>query len=136
MLSDFSFHHIGVATNDIFLTTEYYLNAGFISSDVIEDSVQNVKICFVSKKGMPLIELVSPIDDKSPVNNILDKSGVSPYHFCYEVMDIILSIKQLKKIGYIPLSKPVPAVVFDNRLICFLYNKDIGLIELLENKVL
>ena len=54
-----------------------------------------------------------------------------PYHTCYEVVDIEVEIKKLKKNGYIQVSKTVPAIAFENRLVCFLYNKNIGLIELL-----
>jgi methylmalonyl-CoA/ethylmalonyl-CoA epimerase len=81
---------------------------------------------------MPIYELVEPIDETSPVNKILDKTGVTPYHICYETDDIYGVINNLKKQGYLLLQTPVPAIALDNRKICFMYHKDAGLIELLE----
>lgn len=65
---------------------------------------------------------------------ILDKVGVSPYHTCYQVSDIDDAIRKLKKMRFMPLSKPVIACALDDNKICFLYNKDVGLIELVEIK--
>ena len=79
-----------------------------------------------------MVELVEPINDRSPVNEILKKNGNIPYHFCYEVDGLTEAILEMKKSGFIKIINPVPAKAFNNRLICFLYNKDVGLIELLE----
>jgi methylmalonyl-CoA/ethylmalonyl-CoA epimerase len=76
--------------------------------------------------------LIEPASDSSSVSKILAKSGVSPYHFCYEVKDIDEAILSLKNSRFILLSKPVNAVAIDNRLICFCYNKSFGLIELVQ----
>ena len=135
MLLDFKFHHIGIATHNIVATVKYYTDAGYTASEIIYDPIQNVSICFLSKKEQPLIELVAPpstADTESPVSKIIKKSGVSLYHICYEVNDIETAIFQLKKKKYLPLSIPVNAVAFDNKKIVFLYNRDVGLIELLE----
>nr|WP_314779289.1 VOC family protein [uncultured Treponema sp.] len=81
---------------------------------------------------MPMIELIEPIDETSPVYKILQKSGVTPYHICYEVENISDTITELKREKFIPLSKPVEAVAMSNKKVCFLFNKNIGLIELVE----
>jgi len=60
MLSDFQFHHIGIAVNSIKATAQYYLDAGYVASDMIYDPIQNVSIAFLEKNGMPRIELVAP----------------------------------------------------------------------------
>ena len=137
MLSDFQFHHIGIAVNSIKTTAQYYLDADYAISDTVYDPIQNVSIAFLEKNGMPLIELVesSPPPNNSPVSKIIEKMGVSPYHMCYEVDDIKSAINDLKRKKYLPLSNPVNAVAMNNRKICFLYNKDIGLIELVEYTV-
>jgi methylmalonyl-CoA/ethylmalonyl-CoA epimerase len=103
-------------------------------TDIIIDPIQNVRITFLRKKNMPTIELLEPIDDLSPVSKTISKSGVTPYHSCYVVEDITDAISRLKKMNYLPLFSPVPAVALNNKKICFLFNKDIGLIELVENK--
>ena len=126
-----TFHHIGIAVNNIEKAQILYEKLGYKMFLLTNDAVQNVKLCFLDKLNSPTIELVCPIDDKSPVVNILKRNGPMPYHTCYEVADIELEIKKLKKGGYIQVSKTAPAIAFNNRLVCFLYNKNIGLIELL-----
>jgi methylmalonyl-CoA/ethylmalonyl-CoA epimerase len=132
MLPYFTFHHIGIATRDISKTAKYYIEAGFYMSEIIIDPIQKVKISFLTKEQMPRIELLEPAADDSPVSQILEKSGTGPYHICYEVNNIEETIKDLKKNRFLPLFKPVRAVALDNRLICFLYNTEVGLIEILE----
>lgn len=132
MLPDFIFHHIGIATKSIQKTAKYYLDAGFCMTEEITDPIQKVKITFLTKAGMPRIELLEPAEGDSPVTKILSKSGVCPYHICYEVDDIEVSISELKKKRFLPLFKPVKAIALENRLICFLFNSDVGLIEILQ----
>lgn len=132
MLENLKFHHIGMAVSDIDATSRHYMDAGYVRTDIVFDPVQNVKICFLSKAEMPLLELIAPVDETSPVCNILNKSGVGPYHCCYEVDEMQQAICELKKKKFIPLSRPVTACALDNRKICFLFNKDVGLIELVE----
>ncbi len=128
----YKYHHTGVATKDIEITSAFYENIAYSKSEIVIDNIQNVRICFMSKKNSPLIELVEPINERSPVNEIIKKNGNIPYHFCYEVDDIREAILEMKGLGFIKIINPVPAVAFNNRLICFIYNKDVGLIELLE----
>lgn len=135
MLKNLKFHHIGIAVHDIDVTARYYQDAGYARTDTVYDPVQNVNICFLSKDGMPLLELIAPVDDTSPVCSILDRSGVTPYHNCYEAEDIAVAVSELKKKRFIPLSKPVAANAMNDRKICFMFNKDVGLIELVETAV-
>ena len=132
MLKNARFHHVGVASRSIEASTSLYIDAGFQPSKKIHDPIQNVNIAFLKKEGAPLIELVEPVNEDSPVNNILKKVGVSAYHFCYEVDDIYSSIKLLEDKDYILMVEPVNAIAFENRKICFLYNTEVGLIEFLE----
>jgi methylmalonyl-CoA/ethylmalonyl-CoA epimerase len=126
------FHHIGVATNNITLTAKQYSIFGYeIFSEIIFDPIQNVYIAFLEKEGFPRVELVAPVNENSPILNTINKNGTIPYHFCYEVDNIFEEVNKLKKLKFILISKIVPAVAFENRLVCFLYNRDAGLIELL-----
>ena len=134
MLDGFKFHHIGVAVNDIDATASLYLSAGYERTDTVYDPVQNVYICFLTKEGMPMLELVSPYDESSPIFETLRKNGVTPYHICYEVWDLDETVKKLRKIRYVATTVPVPAVAFGGCKVCFLYHKKVGLIELVESK--
>ena len=127
-----NFHHIGVATHNIEATIKKYNLFGYqVSTHTILDPLQNVYITFMEKLNSPRLELVAPVDQNSPILNTLIKNGTIPYHFCYEVDDIVKEVESLKKMKFLMFSKIVPAVAFNNRLVCFLYNKESGLIELL-----
>ena len=126
------FHHIGVACKNINESISIYKRLGFSVGDVIIDDIQKVRICFVNKADHPLLELVEPLNDNSPVNNILSKVGNIQYHNCYKSYTYENDIVGLKKIGFMLISKPVSAIAFNNKRICFLYNVNIGLIELVE----
>lgn len=131
MLSTFRFHHIGYVTDSIANTSALYVQAGYHATPIIDDVIQRVKICFLTKDGFPRIELIEPIDEQSSVNKIFKKNGVSPYHVCYEVDDINATVDELVDVQeYIPLFRPVEAIALDNKLICYLYKKEIGFIEL------
>ncbi len=132
MLPEFKFHHIGVAVRDIERTARFYLAAGYSMSPVTYDPIQNIHITFLSKEGMPVVELLAPHDENSPVNQTLQKNGVTPYHSCYMVPNMEDAIQKLKKMRYIPVSKPAEAVAIDGHRVCFLFNKDVGLIEIVE----
>ena len=132
MLPDFIFHHIGVAVKEIDATASMFEQGGYRRSAPFFDPIQSVQICWVTKKGMPTVELLAPVDEKSPVNKILEKMGVSPYHCCYVVDNIEKAVAELKKQRYIMVSKPVEAVAFCGSRVCFLFNINVGLIELVE----
>jgi methylmalonyl-CoA/ethylmalonyl-CoA epimerase len=127
-----NFHHIGIATHNIEETSKKYKLFGYqVSTDTIYDPLQNVYITFMEKLNSPRIELVAPVDLNSPILNTLNKNGTIPYHFCYEVDNIVKVVESLKKMKFLMVSKIVPAIAFNNRLVCFLYSKESGLIELL-----
>ena len=132
MLESFRFHHIGVAVKSIEKTAEIYRRGGYFVSEKIYDPVQNVNICWLTKEGMPTVELLEPVDDTSPVCKTLEKNGVTPYHTCYVVDHIDEAVAELRKVKYVMVSTPVEAVAIHNCRVCFLFNKNVGLIELVE----
>lgn len=132
MIPELKFHHIGIAVKDIDATAAVYEDGGYRMSDIIFDPIQNVDICWLIKEGEPIVELLAPVDENSPVNKTLEKNGVTPYHCCYVVDNIEEAVAELKKQRYILTSKPAEAVAFCGSRVCFLYNKNVGLIELVE----
>lgn len=129
-----SFHHIGIACRDIEKTKGLYLAMGYKEAPVIDDPVQHVSVCFLEKDGEPRIELLSSLDDNSPLSRILASVGVTPYHMCYEVNDMEEAIAALRARRFMLVSGPVAACAMENRLIAFLFNKNNGLIELVEKQ--
>lgn len=126
--------HIGYAVRDIEKSAALYVSAGWNLSPIYEELVQHAKIAFLTKPGMNTIELVSPLVGDSPVDNILRKQGVAPYHICYVVEDIMQAVEDLYEEGFKPLFMPVESNAMDNRKICYLYHLDVGYIELVEAK--
>lgn len=132
MLSEFKFHHIGVATSDPEATAFVYEQGGYHRSMLIFDPVQNVNICWLTKEGMPTVELLAPVDETSPVSKTLEKNGVTPYHTCYIVDSIDVAAKQLRNLRYVQVNKAAEAVAFKGSRVAFFFNKAVGLIELVE----
>jgi methylmalonyl-CoA/ethylmalonyl-CoA epimerase len=132
MLACFKFHHIGVAVKDIDRTAVVYTDGGYKKSDVVFDPIQNVNICWLTKEGMPTVELLAPVDEQSPVCRILEKNGVTLYHTCYVVEDIDLAVDELRKQKYVLVSKPEKAIAIHDCRVAFLHHRHVGLIELVE----
>lgn len=127
-----TFHHIGIACRDIAKTQAFYLQMGYTASPIVEDPAQHVRISFLEKDGAPRLELLEPLDEQNPVSRTLATVGVTPYHICYEVQDIEAAIAELRGQRFLLVNGPVPACAMDNKRIAFLYQKNTGLIELVE----
>ena len=136
MLPEFRFHHIGVAVHDIEATASFYRQGGYHISASVFDPIQDVTICWLTREGYPTVELLAPVDEKSPVNAILEKNGVIPYHTCYIVNNIEEAALKLRKQHYVMVSKPAKAVGFLGSKVAFFFNKAVGLIELVEEPAL
>ena len=132
MLPDSIFHHIGMAVYDIEATAAVYVQGGYHRSSTIYDPVQNVNICWLTREGNPIIELVSPVDDTSPICKTKKKNGVNPYHVCYAVQDMEEASMKLRRMRYVQVSKPASAVAFNGSRVAFFFNKAVGLVELVE----
>lgn len=128
-----SFDHIAVATGSINDSKKIFNDLGFVAGEVIEDNVQNVRVCFLNTAGFPAVELVEGVDSKSPVSQIITKMGVTPYHLCFRVNDIEEGIKYYQKNGFIKISQINYAKAFDSKIV-FMYNKNFGLLELVEDE--
>ena len=130
----YNIHHIGIVTNNTRNSFQIFKELGYNSTGVIYDELQNVSIELLNNQSNLLIELVQPLNEKSPVYNFYKKNGVCSNHICYEVEDINYAISDLKNKKFICLFTPVPAIAFQNRLITYVFHKNTGLIELLEKK--
>lgn len=102
---------------------------GFKKSTVTYNPLQNVNICWVSRQGLPFIELVKPVSETSLVCKI-KKQSVTPYHICYFVDNIDSAEDERRRMKYILVSNPMKAIAVQNSRVCFLFDKNIGMIEL------
>ena len=127
-------HHIGYAVKDLRQSLEMFLIIGYtVEDEPIRDEKRKVEIAFVSNNNY-LVELISPLDSDSPIQNYLGKIGNTPYHLCYETDDINEAVASLRKQRYLLIEAPNEAVAIDNRKVAFLYHPKYGLLELLETR--
>ena len=132
MLSTLVFHHVGVVTTQLTKSARFYEALGYRASRVFEDPLQRVAIILMEREGSPIIELITPADEKSPAQGWLKRIESGPYHTCYETPELPAAIEALKRQGAMALSAPVPAVCFGGRRVVFLWSDTVGLLELLE----
>lgn len=117
-----SFHHVGLAVRSI--------RAVSPSCEVVVEETQGVRLAFIRLNGIT-IELLEPIGDSSPIARSL-RSGVKLLHLCYEVPQLEAALKVCRPAGFHRLGRLMPARVFDNRRIVWVFSKQYGLFELLE----
>jgi len=133
MLTNLIFHHIGIATKSLKKAIKTYQKLGFIIKiDITAVPSENVHVVFLEKLNHPLIELIEPLDDNSPISNILQKSGSGPYHKGYFTDNLSQTLTSLRNEKFTILNAPSESVVYDNNLYFFAYKSDIGLIEIIE----
>ena len=127
-----TFHHIGIACRDIDKSKAFYIDQGYTAALAMLDPLQRVKVCFLEKQGAPRLELLEPVGDDSPVARTLAASGVTPYHLCYEVVDLEDAITRLRARRFLLVNGPVPACAMGDKRVAFMFQKNTGLIELVE----
>ena len=130
MVNNLKFHHIGIATKNIEKCAAVYIKLGYQISEIKTEPTQNVKIAFLSKFDSPVLELVEPLIADSPISRIVQQSGTTPYHTCYEVENIFETIDELEDLNFRPLFEPTKTEAMENGYFCYLFSVDIGLIEL------
>jgi methylmalonyl-CoA/ethylmalonyl-CoA epimerase len=127
------FHHYGLAIRKFENAKIFHQNLGYSIGKVIFDRLQNVELLLCTSEIFPNVELVKPANGKNPINNFLNKNNEMIYHVCYEVDVKKISLNEFfSKNRYICVSKPKPAVLFNNRNVSFYYLNNVGLIEILE----
>ena len=131
-----SFHHVGFVVESIAKTAE-----GFAASldaewdgHIIHDPHQEVRVSFLRSRvaGDPLVELVEPVGEHSPVQGFLKRAG-GLHHLCYQVGNLDEQLRRSRHAGAVIARPPMPAVAFGGRRIAWVYTKNRLLIEYLES---
>ena len=130
-MSSTQLHHVGIVVSDI---DRYEPNMLFEKklADVV-DPVQKARLCLYSNFSDSHIELIQPLDESSFTWNALQKNGNHVHHLCYEKKSYEEVQELTRKYRMIEVMKPVPAVLFNNKLVCFYFNRNKQLIEFLIN---
>lgn len=130
-------HHIGYAVKDLKVAAVVFEQLGFTPGEIVRDSGRNIRICFMSNSEQAppegCVELIAPDGPSNPVDGILKKAGPGPYHICYETSDMNTAISMLTKNRLFTLIQPpASAPAINGSLVAFLWNRTVGLIELVE----
>lgn len=134
-MKNFKVNHIGYVVENLAESASVFIKSfqyEIINPEVI-DELQDVTLQFLFHKTLPTIELIMPNSEKSPSYNALKKGG-GINHIGYDVENIYEGIKYFEMNKFKLIKKPLPGSAHDNKLVCFLYNSKIGLIELVEEK--
>lgn len=132
-------HHIGYAVSSIERSRKKFEALGYVvEGEICKDLHRNINILFM-RSGETVIELISILDieQKSSIdfiikaNNKVYGKGI-PYHICYSVKSIDEAVQELRKVGFIETTPKEPAVAIDSKPVIFMFNREIGIIELVE----
>jgi methylmalonyl-CoA/ethylmalonyl-CoA epimerase len=128
-------HHIGFVVRNIESQIAGFTSSilATSSSKIFHDPLQKVRVVFLRPPDLtgPLIELVEPATDDSPVERFLKRGG-GLHHLCYEVRELDGHLHKMRARGAVIVKPPHPAVAFENRLIAWVMTKEKLLLEFLE----
>ena len=100
-------------------------------TEVVENSLQKVKVVFLNKEGSLLIKLIEPVEGNQSLQNFVDRGG-GFHHICFRTEDIKTTLAELNEKGLLTLVPPQPGEAFNNHDIAFLlarYGLNIELID-------
>jgi methylmalonyl-CoA/ethylmalonyl-CoA epimerase len=130
--------HVGLAVPDLDVAIKWYhdhLGMIVLHEEVNED--QGVREAMLSVRGAPVgsaqIQLMSPLNDESPIAKFLDKRGPGIQQLAYRVSDIDALGERLREQG-VRLLYDAPRRGTAGSRINFIHPKDAGgvLVELVE----
>jgi methylmalonyl-CoA/ethylmalonyl-CoA epimerase len=130
-------HHIGFVVGSIAGAVDGFVRllSARWTGEIFDDPIQRVKVTFLTtRNGAPLIELVEPLAEDSPVAAFFGRGG-GLHHLCYEVEELEPELSRIRASGALPLKDPAPAVSFGGRRIAWVVSREGLLVELLEAKL-
>ena len=119
-------HHAGYIVHDAEDTSLFQEKLHRIAS--VFDPLQEATICLYRNQHDGLIELIQPLNEKSPVWNFLQKNGSRFHHHCYQgkrnEIEKYIADNQLTKI-----MGPLTAKIFDPSQVEFYIDKNSNITE-------
>jgi hypothetical protein len=124
-------HHFGMV---LAKTIEDYLRDSIweLKSEIVTDPLQLSRLCMVGPIGSsetPLIELIEPQGNESPTYRSA-KETPGWHHVCFWLPKKDAAEEYIRKGRMLPVTPWKPAVLFDGRLVRFVYSRNRELIEL------
>lgn len=126
----YTFHHVGIACDDIDSTAEFVRSTYDVLSDSgnVYDPEQDATVRIFNEDTAFAIELVAG----KAVEKLIPR-GTTYYHLCYAVPDIHAAIEKATGVGAICVRTPKPAILFGGRLVAFVFTP-LGLVEFVERR--
>ena len=100
-------------------------------TEIVENSLQKVKVVFLRKEDSIEIKLIEPVEDNLSLLNFVNRGG-GFHHLCFRCSDINSEIANLTGKGLKTLVPPQKGEAFNNNLIAFMlarYGLNIELID-------
>jgi len=130
-----SFHHVGFVVASIENSARSFMESMDLKWDgeIIHDPNQGACVTFLSGENPddPLLELVAPAGESSPVAAFLKRGG-GLHHVCYVVNSLDQQLEDCRKRQSLVVRPPLPATAFNGRRIAWVYTKSKLLVEYLE----
>ena len=132
---DYKVEHIGIAVKN--LQTSIPLFEKLLGSPCYKTekiASEQVNTAFFLKQNTK-IELLESTDPAGIIAKFIEKKGEGMHHIAFEVPDIIVEMKRLKKEGFTLLNES-PKIGADNKWVCFVHPKETNgvLIELCQSR--
>ncbi len=133
-MKQFETDHTGYLVERIDEASAIFKSLGYkAEGDVVEDLRQRAKLLIMRDGGGRRIELVEPFADNRSLRKMLLSGGPGPYHICYRTDDPAATAGDLEEEGWVTLFPPTPAPALGGKTICYLWRREVGFIELVEN---
>ncbi len=128
--------HLGLVVEDIQKYFDEFLSPVLgikEMSAIYTDHNQLSKIAFVKTGNDCRIELIEPLNESSPVSQVLKRKKGSLHHMCFTAGDFEQDIKRLLDNKCLMISGPKPAAAFGNRRVVFFFTPTYEVIEIVES---
>jgi methylmalonyl-CoA/ethylmalonyl-CoA epimerase len=118
-------NHVAIAVNDIAAASTLYREMlGAKVSEPVAQPDHGVTTVFIELPNTR-IELISPLDDRSPIKGFLDRNPFGGiHHVCYEVADIHAASRDLAARGARILGDGEPKIGAHGKPVIFIHPKD------------
>lgn len=133
-----AFHHLGLATKDPDVATQFLSGLGYQIGPTILDRLQNVHARLCVHSQMPQVEVISPGEGPGPLDKLLSahKDGLV-YHMCFTCADLDHSLDALESdegLRIHSISPPTEGILFGGQRVSFYLVEGVGLIEIIEDR--
>ncbi len=126
--------HIGIAVQSISIARKQYELFGFKATGepVAEPDFGVVSLMMTFNHCT--IELLEPIEagKESPIDSYIKTKPYKMYHLAYSVTNLDAQIAELQQNRFVMIGKPCPSKSFNGRKSVFMFNRNMGIIELAE----